>query len=391
VRIGIYNDWWLPDLVGGTEKSALEISEGLANFFGPDNLFVVTPSNRLRSTEKIVNSLRLIRVGSLTLRKRYLVPKYVRILERVRIFFDVWSPFLIALRFSHLKVDAIVIHNLDRVGVKLPFFASRFFGLRVIRVVHDLSDTCIRRTRFKRNSVCVNTCLPCKPKLLRYRWISAHCFKAIICNSQFTMNKLKLLGLTAPHLDYGYVKPSIEEFRSSKASLSFHDATIRVGFVGRISPEKGIETILESFSKLRDKKGSLYLVGNGQISYIESLRNLALDLDIELTLYPYSDKPYELLREKIDLIIVPSLWEEALGRVAFEAISQGYTVIVSDLGGLPESASLAGREFYKFPAGDSKSLAQLIDSIVFGDAIPIKGITNPKLIINSLIELIANP
>ena len=90
MKVGIYNDWWSPDLVGGTEISALEISDALIAEFGSENIAIFTLSNRLNTSVMQLNGLTTVRVGTLTLRKRYLVPPIIRILERVRIFFDFW-------------------------------------------------------------------------------------------------------------------------------------------------------------------------------------------------------------------------------------------------------------------------------------------------------------
>lgn len=44
------------------------------------------------------------------------------------------------------------------------------------------------------------------------------------------------------------------------------------------------------------------------------------------------------LYSELDILLVPSIWEEPYGRVASEALSHGVIPIVSSLGGLPESA-----------------------------------------------------
>lgn len=41
--------------------------------------------------------------------------------------------------------------------------------------------------------------------------------------------------------------------------------------------------------------------------------------------------------KKIDLILVPSLWEEPFGRIPIEAISNGVLPLISNMGGLPET------------------------------------------------------
>ena len=38
MKIAIYNDWWSPDVVGGAEKTALELAGHLALVFGKSNI-----------------------------------------------------------------------------------------------------------------------------------------------------------------------------------------------------------------------------------------------------------------------------------------------------------------------------------------------------------------
>lgn len=53
---------------------------------------------------------------------------------------------------------------------------------------------------------------------------------------------------------------------------------------------------------------------------------------------PWVDKPEELIA-KADLVLVPSIWEEPFGRISVEALQCGTPVLVSDIGGLPETVN----------------------------------------------------
>jgi glycosyltransferase involved in cell wall biosynthesis len=63
------------------------------------------------------------------------------------------------------------------------------------------------------------------------------------------------------------------------------------------------------------------------------------------------------------ILAVPSVYYEAFGVVALEAIACGCAVVASDTGGLPEAVGSCG---VTFPPGDAallaKSLSQLLDS-----------------------------
>ena len=360
MKVGIYNDWWSPDLVGGTEISALEISDALIAEFGSENIAIFTLSNRLNTSVMQLNGLTTVRVGTLTLRKRYLVPPIIRILERVRIFFDFWSPFNIARHISRQNVNVVVIHNVDRAGIKMVLALKYIFNTRIIRVLHDLSDTCVNRKRYRKSKNCDSTCVQCIPKLKRSQFVARKSYEAIICNSEFTLRKFQNLGFLHNEMSFGYVFTTGNEVEYTKEILPLNANDIRIGFVGRISPEKGIEVILNALAVSANLKRTLILVGQGDDKYIKKLQKLANDLNILVQFPGFQKEPFEFLRSKIDLIIVPSKWEETLGRVAFEAGLAGIPVAVAEIGGLVEAASLSGRPFLTFNPMDFNQLSLLI-------------------------------
>jgi len=370
MKIAIYNDWWYPDLVGGTERSALEISQGIVSHYGPEQVVIVTLSNSIRTLRKVHNDVETIRVGTFTLRRTYSTKFLVRALERVRIGIDVVSPFRVARNISKLGVEIVIVHNMDRLGVKFICYMRLVYGVRVIRIMHDLSDTCIRRTRYRKGENCSQTCFSCKPKSLVYRRVGIDFFEAIICNSKFTMEKLISLSYAPKNIDYGYVDLPRNGYEIKGVPRISSEKIAKVGYVGRFSPEKGIESLIQSLQALRIQYGidsELFLVGKGNPIYVSELKVLASKLGIVANFTDYSDTPYAFLRPTVDLIVIPSEWEETLGRVAFEALANGFQVIVSDIGGLPEAASLSGEDFFAFIPGDIDDLARKIRCFVLGE------------------------
>jgi glycosyltransferase involved in cell wall biosynthesis len=68
---------------------------------------------------------------------------------------------------------------------------------------------------------------------------------------------------------------------------------------------------------------------------------------------------------EIDALVVPSVWEEPLGRVIHEAMAFGVPSIASRIGGIPEIVEddVTG---YLFEAGDATALAALIHRLTDG-------------------------
>jgi glycosyltransferase involved in cell wall biosynthesis len=70
----------------------------------------------------------------------------------------------------------------------------------------------------------------------------------------------------------------------------------------------------------------------------------------------------QLLFDQIDVLVVPSLWNEPMGRVPLEAASAGIPSIVANRGGLPETVT-HGVTGFVFDPSDSLSLAECLASL----------------------------
>jgi glycosyltransferase involved in cell wall biosynthesis len=105
------------------------------------------------------------------------------------------------------------------------------------------------------------------------------------------------------------------------------------GFIGTLVPSKGISWLIEQFKKVNLADVSLKIAGKGDISYEQSLKNLAKD-DDRISFPGYIQS--ELFYSQIDVLIIPSVWHEPLASVAIEACAHHIPVITSAAGGLKE-------------------------------------------------------
>ncbi len=71
---------------------------------------------------------------------------------------------------------------------------------------------------------------------------------------------------------------------------------------------------------------------------------------------------------KVDAVVMPSMWEETAGLAAIEQMMRGRIVIASDIGGLGEVVGSAG---LKFPAGDAERLAAQMKGVIQDDTQPL--------------------
>jgi glycosyltransferase involved in cell wall biosynthesis len=112
-----------------------------------------------------------------------------------------------------------------------------------------------------------------------------------------------------------------------------NQASLVFGFIGKLFRSKGIEWLLSEFKKIESCTVFLRIAGRGEISYENILKKLAKD-DNRINFLGFCEP--EDFYSSIDVLVVPSIGEEALGMVAIEACAYHVPVITSSVGGLKE-------------------------------------------------------
>jgi len=363
MRIAIYNDWWSPDLVGGAEKTALALAEDLRISYGGSNIAIYTLSNSNVTVREIDENLIITRLRSRTFRSRYSIGILIKIFEKIRVLLGRATRNLVISEMLSFEPDVILLHNIDRLGVNFASHFRKVSTIPIIRIQHDLGDTCIYRTRFHKVSKknCIHTCTTCKIKESHFRHQSKN-YDVMISVSKFVDSTFRRLKFNPRASIYGYPNNDRIEFNSSH--FYFDELpTLRLGFVGRVVPEKGIEVVLNSMfllKALHNKNASLTICGAGSARYFKSLRKLASKLEVELNLLGYQESPFDTLAGKIDAVVIPSIWQEPLGRIPMESLSRGLPCFVSEIGGLVESKHYLGGPMVYFEPGNEKDLMKKI-------------------------------
>lgn len=128
-------------------------------------------------------------------------------------------------------------------------------------------------------------------------------------------------------------------------------------FIGRLSPEKGVDTIIRAMTLL-PKEMTLHIVGEG--SEEKSLRQLVdtLMLSDRVKFLGYlSGNPLHEERKRARALIISSLWYENMPYAVVEAMAAGKVVIASRMGGISEWIR-DGENGFLFNAGDENDLAK---------------------------------
>jgi len=131
---------------------------------------------------------------------------------------------------------------------------------------------------------------------------------------------------------------------------------IDCGFIGSVATHKGIDVLLDAFSRIEDAHLRVY--GNAPPQYLNRLPSSRIQFMGEIT----DSEKTEAFRQ-MHVLIVPSIWLEIGPLVIQEAFLFGVPVITSNIGGMAELVD-DGRNGLLFNVGDAEDLRHKIEYLV---------------------------
>jgi glycosyltransferase involved in cell wall biosynthesis len=122
------------------------------------------------------------------------------------------------------------------------------------------------------------------------------------------------------------------------------DRRNRLGFLGRLSAEKGADAAIRILAGLQDETVRLDIYGDGpQQRHIEELAD-SLGVRCQVVFHGFvNGAGLNAAYRNLRCVLVPSTWEEPFCMVAAESMYCGTPVIGSNLGGLPTTIGPGGR------------------------------------------------
>lgn len=146
------------------------------------------------------------------------------------------------------------------------------------------------------------------------------------------------------------------------------DNEIHFGYMGQITPIKGIHLLIDAFQKCRfPDPVKLYIYGKLEAdpAYTGTLKSLAADNPNIHLMGSFLRPDLPQVLSNIDVLVVPSIWPEVAGLVVQEAFAAKIPVLASKMGGLPEFVRPgAGGLLFDIDSGESlqNTLTHVVDS-----------------------------
>ena len=149
----------------------------------------------------------------------------------------------------------------------------------------------------------------------------------------------------------------------SISQKEFGDPPI-IGIVGRLEEQKGHKYLFEALNLLKVIPWTLWIIGEG--SKKAELERLAKNLDLrERVMFLGARDNISEILDKIDIFVLPSLWE-GLGIAVIEAAAAGKPIVASRVGGIPEIIENE-RTGVLVESKNVKSLADGLERVLLGE------------------------
>lgn len=151
------------------------------------------------------------------------------------------------------------------------------------------------------------------------------CTDVFICPSKFMAQKMIQGGFTSKKLI-----PLCNFIDIDKCKKDTYEKENYYCYVGRLSHEKGVKTLIKAAQKLSYK---LVIIGGGPLS--DELKNETTNANIEFVGYKQWDEIKEIV-SKARFSVIPSEWYENNPLSVIEAQCLGTPVLGARIGGIPE-------------------------------------------------------
>ena len=319
---------YAPSVLGGAERVVQLLAEGLVQ--RGHVVVVVTTRPGGAAIRQEINGVKVYYVPLRNLYHPFATKHPPRLWQKaVWHAFDSYNPWMsreIEAIIKHEMPALIHTHNLAGFSVA-AWGVCQGLNLPIVHTTHDHYLLCPKSNMFRHGKNCDSLCADCR-LYAQPRQLASRKVDAVVGVSAYILNR---------HLEAGYFprarqtqvifNPYVGPHQKKTGKVK---APIRLGFLGRIHPTKGIETLIKVIAGLNGNF-RLLIGGAGEAEYVAQLKKLA----------PHSTEwlgyiSRDVLFENIDIFVFPSPVNETAGLVVQEALAVGIPVVAARRGGIPE-------------------------------------------------------
>ncbi len=275
------------------------------------------------------------------------------------------------------KPDIAHFHNIWYLISPSAYYACKDAGVPVVQTLHNFRIFCANGLMLRKNKIC-EKCL----SVLPWRAIFYGCYRdSRLYSVPVALSELvhKVIGTWKEAVDIYIAVTKFSQEKFVEAGLPKNKVIVKpnflinppnpsfvyrdyILFVGRLSSEKGVETLIEAFKILLfniSKELTLKIIGEGPLKeHLEKKIKSENIKNVEFLGMLNHSETIEVLKNA-KFLVLPSIWYEMFPMVILEAFACGKSVIASNLGALVDIIS-DGRTGLLFEPGNSEELASKI-------------------------------
>ena len=241
-------------------------------------------------------------------------------------------------RFKETGLPVTTMALKGAIDIASPFKLARIIGKEqpAIIHVHNFKDatTALHARTLSRNKnvriVMTRHLVKAAKRKSIYNKLDAMIFVSHLAKNEF-MSTSPVIDATKVHVIHNSIKHktvTAENTPNKGLTLMFH---------GRLSPEKGIDTLLQAYAMAALPNARLIIAGSGNDEYVKELHNMAEKAGIaqQISWLGHVTDIHPLI-EKADIGVCPSRVREAGSLSVLEYMSHGKPVVASNNGSQPE-------------------------------------------------------
>ena len=253
------------------------------------------------------------------------------------------------------KPDVIHTNNVTGFSVAVWSEATKL-NVPIVHTIRDYYLLCVKSSMYSTNNNCKHQCLLCRIVTQRMRAATRH-VKHVVGISRHMIQQHQSFNVFT-ETPYSVIYNSNMSVQG--AGQEIKEGPLRLGYIGRLESAKGLDLLIDTYISSPVISGvDLLIAGDGDHAYIKKINSKIFGTRARIVGEVDS---CEFL-SKIDVLVVPSLWNEPFGRVIIEAYSHGVPVIASKRGGIMENV-IEGRTGYIFDPDDPSTLRSLLEKFV---------------------------
>ena len=276
--------------------------------------------------------------------------------------------------------DIIHVQNFFPLISPSVYYAAKEEGVPVVQTLRNYRLLCPNALFFRDGQVCED----CLGKFLPLPGVMHGCYRESRVASTAVASMITIHRILRTWVDMVDIYIALTEFARQKfieGGLPPEKIVVKPNFVhpnpssgkgsggyalfvGRLSVEKGLDTLLAAWEKLNEQI-PLKIVGDGPLaSQVESVAKRLPS--VEWLGRRAMSEVHELMGEA-KFLIFPSKWYETFGRVAVEAFAKGTPVIAANIGAIAEVVD-SNRTGLHFRPGDAADLVAKVEWLLANPA-----------------------